>query len=88
MLQENAKYVENLRQALKLRPDKYCALMLDTQGPEIRTGKNKDGKSISLKQGQILEISTDFDVEGDENVIGCNYESLPDSVEVGGTVFI
>jgi len=25
--------------------------MLDTQGPEIRTGKNKDGKPIELKEG-------------------------------------
>lgn len=62
--------------------------MLDTQGPEIRTGKNKDGKPISLKQGQILEISTDNDIEGDETIIGCNYESLPSSVDIGGTVFI
>jgi pyruvate kinase len=62
--------------------------MLDTQGPEIRTGKNKDGKPIELKEGQILEISTDLDIEGTDTLIGCNYESLPGSVEIGGTVFI
>ena len=37
------KTLENIRAALKQRPHKTCAIMLDTKGPEIRTGpKNKD----------------------------------------------
>ena len=31
--------------------------MLDTKGPEIRTGFLKDKKNIDLKAGQDLEIS-------------------------------
>jgi len=31
--------------------------MLDTKGPEIRTGKLVDGKPIELVKGQTLEIS-------------------------------
>jgi pyruvate kinase len=30
------------------------AILLDTKGPEIRTGKNKDGSLVSVKKGQIL----------------------------------
>ena len=43
--------LDNLREALKLRKDKTCAVMLDTKGPEIRTGFLKDGKSIDLVSG-------------------------------------
>ena len=49
--------VGRLREAFKLRKDKQCAIMLDTKGPEIRTGFLKDHKPITLKKGQDLEIS-------------------------------
>lgn len=72
--------VDNLREALKMRPDKVCAIMLDTKGPEIRTGNNKDGKNIKLVMGQSLDILTDYTVEGDSTKIACSYKSLPESV--------
>lgn len=80
--------VDNLREALKLRPDKHCAIMLDTKGPEIRTGMNKDGKSIKLVKGQTLELTTDYSFLGDSEKIACSYKSLPESVQVGGVIFV
>jgi len=80
--------VDNLREALKQRPDKHCAIMLDTKGPEIRTGVNKDGKSIKLVKGQSLDIVTDYSLEGDNTRIACSYKALAQSVQVGGTIFI
>ena len=32
------KAIDNLKEALIQRPDCSCAVMLDTKGPEIRTG--------------------------------------------------
>ena len=43
--------VDNLKEALKLRPNKVCAIMLDTKGPEIRTGMLRDNKPVELVTG-------------------------------------
>jgi pyruvate kinase len=77
-----------LREALKQRPRANVAIMLDTKGPEIRTGLLKDHKDISLIKDQILEISTDYTLEGDSNCITCSYKSLPNSVKVGGKLLM
>lgn len=62
--------------------------MLDTKGPEIRTGLLKDGKPIEIQAGQFLEIITDYTQEGDNTRITCSYKSLPNSVSIGSTIFI
>ncbi len=62
--------------------------MLDTKGPEIRTGVLKEGKPIELVSGQTLEIVTDYAIEGDCERIACSYKSLPQSVQIGSTIFI
>ena len=80
--------MDNLREALKQRPDKQCAFLLDTKGPEIRTGMLKDHKSIELVAGQSLKIVTDYSFEGDTTTIACSYKSLPTTVKVGSTIFI
>lgn len=35
------------------------AVLLDTQGPEIRTGMVKGGGKIQLVQGSTIELTTD-----------------------------
>lgn len=86
--ESHGKQVHNLNEALKQRPDKHVALMLDTKGPEIRTGKLVGGKNIELIKDQSLEITTDYSIEGDNTRISCSYPSLPTSVKVGSTIFI
>lgn len=79
--------LDNLRAALKQRPDKTCAVMLDTKGPEIRTGMLKN-KSVELKNQQLLKICVDYDHVGDEEMIACSYKDLMTTVKVGSTIFI
>jgi pyruvate kinase len=86
--QSHGEFVDLLKQAIKLRPNKNVGLMLDTKGPEIRTGLLKDHKNIELKKDQDLEITTDYTIEGDNTRISCSYKSLPQSVKVGNTIFI
>ena len=61
--------------------------MLDTKGPEIRTGF-LEGDKATFTKGQTLEITTDFDFKGNENKIACSYESLVSSVKVGQDILI
>ena len=80
--------LENLQEALKQRPEKTCAVMLDTKGPEIRTGFNRDNKPIDIATGQSIKIVTDPAIEGDSTKIACTYKNLPKTVSVGSTIFI
>lgn len=48
--------LDRLKEAIK-KSGKTCATMLDTKGPEVRTGLLKDHKNIDLKKDQLLEIS-------------------------------
>ena len=82
----HAQTIKNLQMALKQRPRAHVAVMLDTKGPEIRTGFFKEGGKISLKAGQDLEIVTDYSFLGDENKIACSYPKLPESCSVGQTI--
>lgn len=78
--------VANLQTALKQRPDKQVALMLETRGPELLTGSLKSGMAIEVKEGQVLEILTDATIEGDETKIACDYKSLSTTVQVGSAI--
>ena len=62
--------------------------MLDTKGPEIRTGMLRDNKPVDLTAGQELLIVTDYSIEGDNKKIACSYKSLPTSVNVGSVIYI
>ena len=53
-----------VREVNKTKPDKMCALLLDTKGPEIRTGMLVNHEAIELEANQELIISTDYTLEG------------------------
>ncbi|MCO5566548.1 hypothetical protein L7F22_020225 [Adiantum nelumboides] len=63
-----------------------CAVMLDTKGPEIRTGFLEDGKPIQLVEGQHLVISTDYSIKGNSKMISMSYKKLPQDLEPGSTI--
>lgn len=63
-----------------------CAVMLDTKGPEIRTGFLKDAKPIQLKEGQEITITTDYSIKGDEKMISMSYQKLPVDLKPGNSI--
>ncbi|WP_346706359.1 pyruvate kinase [Merdimonas faecis] len=63
------------------------AILLDTKGPEIRTGTLKDGKKIILKEGQTFVLTSE-ESEGDEKKVSITYDGLADDVQAGSRILI
>jgi len=82
---EHQLRINNIRKASQSK-GKPVAIMLDTRGPEIRTGKLKAGK-INLQAGQRL-ILTNREVEGNEEEVQISYYNLPREVEKGTTILL
>lgn len=63
------------------------AALLDTKGPEIRTGMLKDEKKVTLVEGQEYTLTT-RQIVGDENIGHINYAGLPKDVTAGNKILI
>ena len=66
--------------------NKPIATLLDTKGPEIRTGVLKDDKKVTLKEGQKFTLTT-IEVIGD-TIDMITYAGLPADVANGNTILI
>ncbi|WOL14728.1 hypothetical protein Cni_G23509 [Canna indica] len=77
--------LDNLRAAME-NTGILCAVMLDTKGPEIRTGFLKDGKPIHLKKGQEITITTDYSIKGDDKMISMSYRKLAEDLKPGSVI--
>ena len=63
--------------------------MLDTKGPEIRTGFLKDDSNpVKLTAGQEITLTTDYDFKGDSSTLALSYKSLPKDVNPGSQILI
>lgn len=63
------------------------ALMLDTKGPEIRTGMVKGQGKIKLVPGMRVTVTAE-EVECDESVISISYKHLPNEIKPGNHILI
>ena len=80
---ETAKRVQQVRQEMGMP----IPLILDTKGPEIRTGVFKDNAVIELELGATFTLTTE-DIEGDQNIVSISYKDLPKDLEIGSRVLI
>lgn len=83
--EEHQKRIDNLRLMAKGKKEPL-AIMLDTKGPEIRTGKLEKGK-IKLESGQKLVLTT-REILGNEKEVHVNYPHLPQEIEVGTSILL
>ncbi len=77
---EHKQRIENIRQAAK-ETDKTVSILLDTQGPEIRTKTFKDGEAY-LERGSTVYISMN-DIEGTAERFSVTYKGLINDVTKG-----
>ena len=75
--------LKELRKELKTP----VGILLDTKGPEIRTGVLKDGKKVNLVTGQTFTLTT-VQETGDENHCSVSYTGLTDDIKEGDTILI
>jgi len=85
---DHEEHRDRMTKIKEIRQEKNVpvALMLDTKGPEIRTGVLKEGK-VTVNKGDELTITTQ-QIEGDIHRISVSYEGLADDVVVGNTILI
>jgi pyruvate kinase len=79
----NLKLVRQVEQEIR-RP---IATLLDTKGPEIRTGLLKGHSPVMLQQGKSFDLVIP-EIEGDERGVSISYHNLPSEVSPGMDVFI
>jgi pyruvate kinase len=65
------------------------AVMLDTKGPEIRSGFFADGASkINLVKGETIILTTDYSYKGNSHKLACSYGALTRSVKPGQSILV
>ena len=86
-LQYHQESVRLLRQAMLARVGSRCSVLMDTKGPEIRTGTLSGGVPVQLLAQQLLLISTNTSLEdGTNSHITCTYRGLADATHPGATI--
>ena len=63
------------------------ATILDTKGPEIRTGRLEGHRTVELKTGALFSLITD-ECDGDSGKVSVSYANLPGEVEIGQDIFM
>ncbi len=82
---EHAKRINNLREVVKLE-GRPLAIMLDTKGPEIRTGDVENGR-VNLVNGQKFILTT-RQILGNDREVSVTHRNLPQEISVNTTVLI
>jgi pyruvate kinase len=83
--EEHGSRIETVRRLSK-ELNKNVGILLDTKGPEIRTGDFVGGKA-EFKKGQVCTICTE-DIEGTSDKFTISYKELYRDVKPGGFILV
>jgi len=77
----------NLVKELRAELNKPIEILLDTKGPEVRTGKFAGG-SVTLAEGSAYTVLCGEDIIGDETTCSVSYRDLYKDVKIGDSILI
>ena len=74
--------------AIMKETGKVFAIVLDTKGPEIRTGEVPNDGEVELKKGQKFTVTTDYPSYTTNERCSVSYAGLVKDIAVGNTILI
>ena len=83
--ESHAKVIQHIK-TLNRKVKFPIPILLDTQGPEIRTGHLSN--DLDLRQGDIVSVTTRGPMDVEESSIQINYEDLLEAVKVGDRITV
>jgi len=84
--EQHAQTIKDIREAARIST-KPIPILMDLQGPKIRTGKVKDG-AVNLEDDSDFIITIDDIGEGDSRKVSTNYLNLVKEVKASNTILL
>jgi len=84
---EQHQAVIELIRSLSQELNRPVGILLDLQGPKIRTGTLKNGTPVVLKSKNEFKITTK-DMPGSGKMVSTTYQKLPGDVKIGDKILI
>ena len=85
--EEQGFRIKNVK-ALNAEKGWNTGMILDTKGPEIRTGYLENDEPVMLRTGDIIRITMDYSYLGNAKKVAISYPGLYDDIAVGGRILI
>lgn len=85
--EEQGFRIKNIK-ALNAEHGWNTGMMLDTKGPEIRTGYLENDEPVMLHKGDIIRVTMDYSYLGNAKKVAISYAGLYDDISVGGRILI
>ena len=85
--EEQGFRIKNVK-ALNAEKGWNTGMILDTKGPEIRTGYLENDEPVMLRTGDIIRITMDYSFLGNAKKVAISYPGLYDDIAVGGRILI
>ncbi len=85
--EEQGFRIKNIK-ALNAEKGWNTGMMLDTKGPEIRTGYLENDEPVMLHKGDIIRMTMDYSFIGNAKKVAISYPGLYDDIAVGGRILI